>query len=71
MLCKWRENVKVVDRLMITRAIDIWIAKELIWYVVVVITFLNILIDQDSNALIYQIVAGVITFVILFWWRTT
>jgi len=56
---------------MVLRAIDVWIAKELLFYAVVVITFLMIMMEQGSNAIIYSIAGGVFTFVILFWWRTT
>lgn len=56
---------------MILRAIDIWIVKELVWYVTVVITFLLIMIDQGDNMIINAIAGGVITFVLLYWWRTT
>ena len=70
-LCKFRPNKEFKDREMILRAIDGWVVKELTFYVVVVITFLLIGLDQGDNMIVGTIIGGIVTFIILFLWRTS
>jgi len=70
-LCRYRPNKDFNEREKILRAVDGWVVKELIFYVVVVITFLLIGLDQGDNMIIGTIAGGIVTFVILFIWRTS
>ena len=58
------------ERKAILYAFDSWIVKSLIWYVIVVVAFCVIMLDTGSNMLIGLIASGILTFILLFWWRT-
>ena len=70
-LCKFRQNLDLNEREKVLNAVDIWIVKELVWYVTVVITFLLIMMEQGDNMIIGTIASGVVTFIVLYWWRTS
>jgi L-asparagine transporter-like permease len=55
----------------VVQALDIWIAKSVAWYLVVCVAFMVIMLDQESNQLLSLIITGIVTFILLFWWRTT
>lgn len=57
------------NRAQIVKGFDQWIYKSIFWYLCVIMSFAAIMLDSGSKLLISIIVSGIVTFILILWWR--